>query len=978
MVSVFEGWDYEEIIPPLFDYADVFATPGLAARTYSFVGRDGSSLALRPDFTSLAGQDRGRPPRHRRAADPPLLLRARCCATSRPRPDARASCSRWASSISAGTAGAADAEILAHRGECLERLGIGGWVLALGHVGVFHGLVRALGSARRRWTCSSSGWRRKDRRGRARGAGRRKGVGRAADRARAPERAWSGIARRSRRRRGRSQCCPDAARAVAELREVADALAAAGLGDRVAIDLGEVRGLDYYTGLVFRAVRARSRVRGGRRRALRHAAARAWPADAGGRLHARPRPRRAPARAAAGAARGRVARPRKPSRMRASAAALTHARARRAAERASASGEQRDEPHRRPLKGKLLAGSESLFRRAGLPFPEDRGPAPRSRPGRPALPVREGHGRADLRRIRRGRLRHRRPRRARSRRAADVYEPLDLGFGRCRLVVARPRGRDRGRRARPPCASPPSTRGRGRVLPGAGRLGRGGAAGRLRRARAPASVSPTASWTSWRPAARWRRTAWSRSKTVAASSARLIVNRAELPRPPRRGRAAGGHAGKGAVVKNARAAAPRPGARYLGRLPRADASAAGGAARGGPHRPRGRARGRRGGGAPDWRAWTASACAPAQIRMSGPRCVAWPPPPTVPCARPVRAEHAHRGLPPAPAHGRVPLAPGGPARVVESRDAARVRGPLRARRRGRVPSSVLMNAIPALAASVPDLCDRDPAARARIQPGGGGRDRGGRVRRTRVYPGGRRPGRGRSRLRHADGPAVAKIAGPGNAYVAEAKRQVRGRVDIDREAGPSEVVILADETADAGWVAADLLAQAEHGSGEETVVLITTSDALAAETARLVTQGVSSVANRAARPPGAGPSRRHRDRGQRGRGHRSAQRPRSRTRRDHDAGRGGGRRARRRRRRLRRSLGASGGGRLRHRPQSRPAHRGPRATPRRSRCATSRGVTAACGSAAPASPASPKTWCAWRWPKASRGHAQSVLTRFEG
>src|SRR4029077_8856677 len=53
VVSVFEGWDYEELTPPLFDYADVFATPGLAARTYSFVGRDGSLLALRPDFTSL-------------------------------------------------------------------------------------------------------------------------------------------------------------------------------------------------------------------------------------------------------------------------------------------------------------------------------------------------------------------------------------------------------------------------------------------------------------------------------------------------------------------------------------------------------------------------------------------------------------------------------------------------------------------------------------------------------------------------------------------------------------------------------------------------------------------------------------------------------------------------------------------------------------------------------------------------------------
>ncbi|HUG53246.1 MAG TPA: histidinol dehydrogenase, partial [Vicinamibacteria bacterium] len=95
-------------------------------------------------------------------------------------------------------------------------------------------------------------------------------------------------------------------------------------------------------------------------------------------------------------------------------------------------------------------------------------------------------------------------------------------------------------------------------------------------------------------------------------------------------------------------------------------------------------------------------------------------------------------------------------------------------------------------------------------------------------------------------PAVAKVAGPGNAYVAEAKRQVRGRVDVDREAGPSEVAILADDTADPGWVAADLLAQAEHGSGEETVVLVTTSEALAGEVARLLAEGVDSVANRGA------------------------------------------------------------------------------------------------------------------------------------
>ena len=76
-------------------------------------------------------------------------------------------------------------------------------------------------------------------------------------------------------------------------------------------------------------------------------------------------------------------------------------------------------------------------------------------------------------------------------------------------------------------------------------------------------------------------------------------------------------------------------------------------------------------------------------------------------------------------------------------------------------------------------------------------------------------------------PAVDTIVGPGNAYVAAAKRLVRGRVQIDSEAGPSEVAILADDSADAGLVAADLLAQAEHGSGDETVVLVTPSRALA-------------------------------------------------------------------------------------------------------------------------------------------------------
>jgi len=73
------------------------------------------------------------------------------------------------------------------------------------------------------------------------------------------------------------------------------------------------------------------------------------------------------------------------------------------------------------------------------------------------------------------------------------------------------------------------------------------------------------------------------------------------------------------------------------------------------------------------------------------------------------------------------------------------------------------------------------------------------------------------------------LVGPGNAYVAEAKRQLYGKVGIDLLAGPTEVLIVADETADAEMVATDLLGQAEHGL-DSPAVLITTSEELANET----------------------------------------------------------------------------------------------------------------------------------------------------
>jgi sulfopropanediol 3-dehydrogenase len=84
------------------------------------------------------------------------------------------------------------------------------------------------------------------------------------------------------------------------------------------------------------------------------------------------------------------------------------------------------------------------------------------------------------------------------------------------------------------------------------------------------------------------------------------------------------------------------------------------------------------------------------------------------------------------------------------------------------------------------------------------------------------------------------IAGPGNAYVVEAKRQLYGRVGIDLLAGPTEIVVVADETADAELVAADLLAQAEHGP-TSPAVLVTTSARLADDVAREVSRQLQGL-----------------------------------------------------------------------------------------------------------------------------------------
>jgi len=164
---------------------------------------------------------------------------------------------------------------------------------------------------------------------------------------------------------------------------------------------------------------------------------------------------------------------------------------------------------------------------------------------------------------------------------------------------------------------------------------------------------------------------------------------------------------------------------------------------------------------------------------------------------------------------------------------------------GSYASTVIMNAVPAIVAGVEELIICTPAGRdgsvnqsvlaaARLM----GVDRVFRV-------GGAQAIAAMAYVTETI-PRVDVICGPGNAYVMEAKRQVFGRVGIDNLAGPSEVLIVADETATPDWVAADLLAQEEHGSGAEAV-LVASSESLC----RLVDDAVRRLRCSAAAQPEA-------------------------------------------------------------------------------------------------------------------------------
>jgi len=157
------------------------------------------------------------------------------------------------------------------------------------------------------------------------------------------------------------------------------------------------------------------------------------------------------------------------------------------------------------------------------------------------------------------------------------------------------------------------------------------------------------------------------------------------------------------------------------------------------------------------------------------------------------------------------------------------------------PSSVLMNAVPAKVAGVPRIAMVVPAPRGVLNPlvlaaaHLAGVDEIFRI-------GGAQAVAALAYGTESIAP-VAKIVGPGNAYVAAAKRLVFGKVGIDMIAGPSEVLIIADRDANPSWIAADLLAQAEHDASAQAI-LITDSAALADAVERAIASELAQLPRR--------------------------------------------------------------------------------------------------------------------------------------
>lgn len=251
--SVFEGWSYEEIVPPIFDYYDVFIKgmgTGLEEQIYRFIDRDGNLLALRPEFTSLVAKTvvtrLGKAPRPIRLYYSGEVLRFEKPKGGRQREFAQIGIEHFGNSGQSS-----DIEILLIAVETFERLGIPDFQINLGSVDFFGGIVDRIALPEDQISELKQVLSLKDQSGlevllsRLPLEQRRKDILRAIPHltgGRDVIREARGLIRNER-----------SIQALDHLEEIYSVFEKLGLARHLTIDLGEVQGFDYYTGILFRA-----------------------------------------------------------------------------------------------------------------------------------------------------------------------------------------------------------------------------------------------------------------------------------------------------------------------------------------------------------------------------------------------------------------------------------------------------------------------------------------------------------------------------------------------------------------------------------------------------------------------------------------------------------------------------------------------------------------------------------------------------
>jgi ATP phosphoribosyltransferase regulatory subunit len=252
LAAVARNWGFHEIILPFFDFLEDFAYglgSQLGERVYRFLDKDGSLLALRPDLTTLVAKTVAT-----RMAGYPLPIKLFYSGEVFRQERSGAGQQKEFYQIgleSMGVSAAwADIEILLIAVDCLQHLGVGEFKLALGHVGLFHGIVSGLEiSSQKRQALREaidhrdSGSLEQELSGLSLSEPKKRFLAGLPHLTGGPEVVEAGLS---------IVRNPQARRALRELGEIYSVFDGLGLGGRLSLDLGEVRGLDYYTGILFR------------------------------------------------------------------------------------------------------------------------------------------------------------------------------------------------------------------------------------------------------------------------------------------------------------------------------------------------------------------------------------------------------------------------------------------------------------------------------------------------------------------------------------------------------------------------------------------------------------------------------------------------------------------------------------------------------------------------------------------------------